>query len=251
MTRRQLLASLAAAPLCAARTWDDPAFPDWSRVHIDELLTDSPWARQKSIPYVHHPRPRSNKEEFSFSQISLPGGIGFPRRGGTSPGTGSTWPRSGGGRTQPASTSTGIHTEANLTMRWSTALPVRQAMVLSEFGKARFQDPKAREILDRQPSTYIIDIAGFPAILFTNAKALEVDLAKSARLYVRGHKALAPKSVDVPEHGNHLSATLEFPRWETLSENDGAVEFTAHTGTLKIELPFKLKPMVYRGNLEL
>jgi hypothetical protein len=238
MTRREFLVSAAAAPLFAGREWEDPAFPDWSRAHIDRVLSDSPWARQKTVPFVHPERDSDRSNEFSFSQITLPGGIGFPRRGGNSSG-------------YPLPTSRGVRTEAYLTVRWSTALPVRQALVLVEFGKGGFQDPRAQETLAAQPQDYVLDIAGFPAILFSrHAKQLESDLSKTARLYLRGRKALAPTSVGVPEHGNHLAATLRFPRWADVDES-GTVEFTAQTGTMKIEVPFKLKPMVYRGRLEI
>lgn len=255
MTRRELLAAFAASPLLASQVWDDPAFPDWSRAHIDKVLTDSPWAHQKTIPFVHQPREREPEKEFSFSQIGLPGGIGFPRRGGGTSIPGGTWPggagRGGSGR-GGSQTSSGIHTEAYLTVRWSSALPVRQALVLTEFGKGGFQDPKAKELLERAPSQYVVDVSGFPAILFSrNIKALEADLAKNTRIYLKGRKPLAPLSVEVPEQGMHLSATLQFPRWKDVSDDEGTVEFTSRAGTMKIEIPFKLKPMVYQRHLEM
>lgn len=256
MTRRELLAAWAAAPLLA-QEWDQPVFPDWPRAHIDKVLTDSPWAHQKTVSFIQPVRERDPEKEFSFSQIGLPGGIGLPRRGG-SPLPGGTWPGgsgrgtgsgSGRGGSQPSG---GFRTEAYLTVRWSSALPVRQALVLTEFGKRGFQDPKAQEILDAVPNQYVVDVAGFPAILFSrNVKTLEADLAKTARLYLKGRKPLSPLAVEVPEQGMHLSANLRFPRWDNLTESEGTVEFTAQPGTLKIQVPFKLKPMNYRGKLEM
>lgn len=253
MTRRELLAAFAAGPLFGAQNWDQPVFPDWPRTHIDKVLTDSPWAHQKTVPFIHQPRERERdpEKEFSFSQISLPGGIGFPRRGGGTPGSGTGWP-GGSGRGGGSQPSAGVRTEAYLTVRWSSALPVRQALVLTEFGKGGFQDPKAQELLSRDPSHYVIDMPGLPAILFSrNVKALETDLAKNTRIYLRGRKPLAPVSVELPEHGMHLAATMRFPRWEGVNEEEGTVEFTSKAGPMKIEVPFKLRPMLYRGRLEM
>ena len=49
----------------------------------------------------------------------------------------------------------------------------------------------------------------------------------------------------------HLSAAFRFPRFENLIENEGTLVFYAEAGTMKIEQPFQLKSMVYRGRLEL
>ncbi len=253
MTRRELFATFAASPALWAQTWDQPVFPDWPRTHIDKVLTDSPWAHQKTVPFIHQPRERERdpEKEFSFSQIGLPGGIGFPRRGGGPSSPGGGWP-GGTGRGGGSQPSAGVRTEAYLTVRWSSALPVRQALVLTEFGKGGYQDPKAQETLSRAPEQYVIDLSGLPAILFSrNVKALETDLAKNTRIYLRGRKPLAPVSVDLPEHGMHLAATLRFSRWESVSEDEGMVEFTSKAGPMKIEVPFKLKPMMYRGRLEM
>ena len=57
--------------------------------------------------------------------------------------------------------------------------------------------------------------------------------------------------MQVPEHGMHLMATLRFPRFENITAEDGVVQFSAEAGPARIECPFKLKAMIYRGRLEL
>ena len=55
----------------------------------------------------------------------------------------------------------------------------------------------------------------------------------------------------MPEHGTHLLGGDPFHRVSEITEDSGVLEFSAQTGAIKIEPKFKLKPMVYRGRLEL
>ena len=83
------------------------------------------------------------------------------------------------------------------------------------------------------------------------ASALAEDLRKSARLTIKGSAPVPAKAAEVPEHGMHLVAAIHFPRFVDLPAADGVLQFSASSGTIRIEQPFKLKQMVYRGRLEL
>lgn len=237
MHRRVFLASITGAAF--AKNWDQPAYPNWSREFVDKMLTDSPWAHPLTAPFI---LPNAAPFQSSFSQIGLPGGIGLPRI----PGVG--LPR-GSDRRFPiptgrgdGRTSTGVKTEAYLIIRWSSALPIRQALAIEE--RTGEVAPPSKD--------YLIHIAGIPTVLASESTApIEKKLLKTATLSIRGRRSLHATNVEIPEHGTHLMATLHFPRFEDLTTTDGIIEIQAEAGPIKIQHQFKLKPMVYHGNLEL
>ena len=246
MTRRLFLTASSLTPL-AARNWDRATFPEWSESHVDKLLTDSPWARPLTLPFrfsAPATRPFAISE---FYQIGEP--LGFPKgwpTGGSSPNTGTRSPRIDDGNAPP------VATEIYLTTRWASALPMRQALALLEFGKSGLNSPRAVERLQTDPKEYVIEVAGFPVgMIPQGVRRFEAAMMASASLLVKGRKPLRPASASVPEHGNHLTATLRFPRLENLSEEDGLIELTAHAGPMDISQKFKLREMSYKGRLEL
>ena len=134
-----------------------------------------------------------------------------------------------------------VQTELNLTTRFSSALPIRQALSLVE------DTPAAPA-----PERYIVEVGSFlVTAVKQGAKKLEADFARSARLSVKGRKPLAPVEVFVPEHGMYLSAKLEFPRYENLSADEGSIEFHAESSPFVIKQSFPLRRMMYQGALEL
>lgn len=245
MTRRLLLGMM---PLAAAwaRSWERPAFPNWDADFIDEMLTDSPWARPLTVKFPWQPAPRHQPLLTGFLQLA--GDIPLP---GRIPGGG----RTTGGGPRPDSRPSGpvqpVQTEMYLTVRFSSALPIRQALALMEFGRSGLDDPRAVQLLNAEPEECVVEVAGFPTISMNRgAAALAEDLRKSARLTVKGSEPVAAKTAEVPEHGMHLVATLRFPRLGDLPVSEGVLQFSASSGTIRIEQPFKLKQMVYRGRLE-
>jgi hypothetical protein len=99
---------------------------------------------------------------------------------------------------------------------------------------------------------YVIDIFGLPAILLHRETArLERDLEKTAKLLVNGRSAVSAKSVRVPGHGMHLSATLRFPRFDHLGKEHDKIEFAGEAAGMKIAQAFRLNEMTYHGVLEL
>jgi len=240
MTRRFFLSSSALA----ARGWDR-AFPDWSDEYLDKLLTDSPWARPSTLPFRFSAPARRHFGVSNFEQIGEP--LGLPKG----------WPT---GTNAPASRTPRIddtnappvQTEIYLTTRWSSALPMRQALALHQFGRAGLQSPRALELLQGAESEYVLDIAGFPAgMIPQGVRRFEAQLLESATILIKSRKALRATAASVPEHGNHLVATLRFPRYDTVSDSDGLIEFAAIAGPMDIRQRFKLRDMNYKGRLEL
>jgi hypothetical protein len=263
-TRRVFLLTLPFAHLVLSKSWDTPAFPSWSPTFIDKLITDSPWAKQSTVRVdLDTVRGTSGLTTSSFSQLELPTGIGFPRGGSGIPGVG--WPRGGGGATPgnrmppiggPSSGGGGRNSGATgeifLTTRWASALPIRQAQTLQQFGRGRLETPEAADRLNTQPEDYVLEIAGFPAtIVRERAAKFAAELKDTARLTVLGRKPLAATASNMPEPGMHLMATLSFPRFEHLAQHEGSIEFSATIRGMQLRQRFKLGEMVYGDRLEL
>lgn len=246
MTRRFFFAAGSLAPL-VARNWDRATFPEWSGDYIDKLLTDSPWARPLTLPFRFSAPAKRPFVVSEFDQIGEPLGLpkGWPS-GGSSPATGNRSPRIDGGSAPP------VQTEIYLTTRWASALPMRQAMALHQFGRSGLNSAKAAELLQGNPNEYVLEVAGFPTgMVPQGVRRFEAELLASATLLVKGRKSLRATAASVPEHGNHLIATLRFPRFENLSENDGLIELAAQAGPMDLHQKYKLREMNYKGRLEL
>jgi len=145
----------------------------------------------------------------------------------------------------------GAMTEVYLTMRWSSALPVRQALALERWGRDGLQSAAAVEWLEANQPDYVLEIFGFPATLYhRQSERVEKQIAETAGLYVRGQVAVRAKEVRVPEHGMHMSATVRFPRALTADLGD-EVEFIGKAGPAELREKFKLKNMRYEGRIEM
>jgi hypothetical protein len=249
---RRIPLALCLLPLAlGASRWEEVRFPGWSETLVDKMLTDSPWAhpwRGTAIQPVNTQRLTSSWAQ--IGGIGLPSqipGVGWPRTPGSRT-PGSRMPAPGGGSRGPGQGSTAVRLGVDLIIRWDSALPVRQAMALQEFGKGGLDQPRAAELLSRQPEEFVIELAGLPYAI-VNAD-FERDLGK-AKLILPSGKALSPVSVTVPAFGAMVNATLKFPRVSNFEASDGKIELFVHAGTLRIEEKFKVRAMTYDGRLEL
>lgn len=200
VSRRLFLVHLGGAIAALSRSREGASFPDWPAARVDQILTDSPWAKESTVGFHH----------------------------------------------------SGVRTEIFLTIRWASALPVRQAARLAEFGIAGLKEEKAVEQLKQNDTEFIVEIAGFPTTLLKYiSKDFERDLMRSAKILIPGRDVISATAVEIPEHGMHRMAAIHFPRVKDLDANDGSIEVRASSGPLSIHQRFKLKEMVYEGRLEL
>jgi hypothetical protein len=132
----------------------------------------------------------------------------------------------------------------DLIVRWASALPVRRALALQEFGRDGLDDPKAVAMLAEEPGHFVIEIAGFPPMM--NGPELEQDLKKTELLLPRRRPA-KPVSVEV----TYVTARLTFERAESLDPRSGVAGLNLGSPYLPIEEEFKLQSMTYEGRLEL
>lgn len=142
------------------------------------------------------------------------------------------------------------HNEFCLTVRWSTALPVRQALALRRWSRSGIGSPEAVEFLSREEPECLLEILSLPRQMAPRGtRRLEAELLQTAGLRVAG-SVICPVAAYVPKGRENLSAELRFSRSD-LRADGGALEFAAAAGPARIQQTFRGKAMVYRGRLEL
>ena len=162
------------------------------------------------------------------------GGIGMGGMGGRGGGGG----RSGGG--QRSSTTPGKAPE--LTVRWESALPIREAELKSG-------DTSAPAI---DEDHFAIVVLGVPRRMTdSDEKKLASEVKKHALLKREGKKDFKPSDVQVLQREDGPVFIFLFPRSTEITKADGRIEFDAQIGPLKLIEPFNVEEMVYDGKLEL
>jgi hypothetical protein len=223
---------LPFASAAFASRWDEAKFPEWDQKFIDRMVSDSPWARPwKGTAVLPVPDKRMVS---SFAQIGIPG-VGWPRG-----------PRTGGPAATQDTTIPVLRVGVDLIVRWATALPVRRALALQEFGRDGLANTRAIQMLTEEPDEIVLDLAGIPHALV--GQELERNLAK-AKLTASNRRPLNPLSVEVPTMGAQVTAKLRFVRFENL-DPEGTIEIVI-PGALPISERFKLRSMVYEGRIAL
>lgn len=244
LTRRVFLGSLAAAS-AAAEFWEKHSFPDWTTREVDEMLTDSPWAKSFTLRFELGAPPARQ-----YSDIGLPRSIQWPGGGGGWPGGGNRIPApgQGGGRNTGAS----VGAESYLTMRWSSALPIRQALLLDEHGSADRIPADALASLDEPQTNYVVEIFGLPAqVVHIGREEMEDALLSSAQITLHRRSPIRAVGVYAPPQGNYRSLTLRFPRTDPITLEADQAEVFAAAGPFDFRQKFSLEQMLYGGALEL
>jgi hypothetical protein len=245
MNRRAFLVLLSAGAARAAPFWESHKYPNWSDRELDAILTDSPWAKLLRVTFLLDERPR--RQAVSFSDVGLPPGVGLPGRIPGWPG-GTRFPRPGSDR-RPGGA--GARAEAFLTLRWSSALPIRQALLLVST-RRNLPPPESEALLEQEPQEYLLELFGLPAQAAPPSTAeWAAALERSAALVRKGGRPIPARSVEIPPYGNHLAIQFRFPRTDPITLQDRQVEFFAAGGPFEFRQVFKLAPMVYEGRLAL
>jgi hypothetical protein len=223
LSRRAGLKLMAASPfllvsgrLPAAKSdfWNGEDPSQWSGAEIQELLTDSPWAKPVTTEVKEYVPPSSG------------GGIGGGHRGGGG--------RLGGtrssGRTSPNSPKFSGY------VRWVSAKPMLLAM--------KFQLPA--DFAEH----YVIGVAGLPVISghdAANSDSLE-PLKETTYLQVKGQESVQPGIIreDPKDTSTVLFGFLS--QLLDLSKSK-VVTFSSAIGPLSVKARFELAHMKYRGEL--
>ena len=248
---------VAALALWAADVWVKP-YTDWNDKDIQKIMTDSPWAKKVSV---------------ACEGMGGGGGGGGSRGGRTSgpqgpsadPGTdgeggggggGGRGGRGGGGGGGGADTGGGGGgvPEAELTIRWQSALTIQQALVKAKFGAEAATSPDALKQLQPQDDYYVIWVAGLPG----SARPGD-DVGKKAILQLTTLSAKDKDSIMATDvvfntpggQGRVTDAHFLFMRKVAFTPDDKEVEFATKFGKNAVKTRFTLKNMVVNGKLGL
>jgi hypothetical protein len=231
----------ATIVLCAGELWSRKNYTEWSAEDVNRVLTHSPWVRQVNALLSTAPR------EVDRSVIPPPG-ASTNNMGGTRGVTDGRWD---GGVGSPADDS---GPKLPVTIRWDTALPVREALIRSRSGDHLSSSEDARHHLDdslnKPEKDYIITVTG----LLTNDQArdrerVRKELMGAAKLIRTGKPPVRAENVALDASAGAIQVL--FPRTEPISLADKEVTFQMQFGSMRVEKRFRLKAMIYKGKLEL
>jgi hypothetical protein len=225
--------------LAADSAWKDKQVPEWSEDDAKQLLADSPWVKSvtpaltKGSQSSSNPGMNRGNVGFGIPGLGYPGG-GMGRRGGMGqrPPNNNTDPNSDPNQKLPM-----------LTLRWESAMPVREAEL-----KAR--DVNAPTLED--DAHYAIAVYGVP-VTMTNgdSKKLADDCKKNAALKREDKKDMKPSSVQVLRREDGPVVVFLFPRTKEITKDDRRIEFDAQIGKLTLTESFYLEDMTFQGKVEL
>jgi len=213
----------AASNVWAKDFWNDKKPGDWTNDEIQQFLTKSPWAKDASI----------------FDSASHKGVSTAPFAGGV---YGPTYDSPDGKSLPSVRGAKGWRA----TVRWDSALPVREAMKTAK-------SPDANK-------NYIIALVGdIPGVSVPAdddepaERERKLDILKEGTRLDRRDDPLQLQRVKIsPRTPLSPAGTLYyFSREFPLTPEDKQVTFVTKVGPLEVKCKFTLRDMLYRGNLEL
>ncbi len=250
ISRARMLCILGLSPLLALAGdfWSKP-YTEWTPEDVIRMLSNSPWAQEATAQTRMDRGDRGQRSGRGGGMgggggMGRVGGINGPMGGGGPLGTGNGGGGMGGGRgSGRGDDNTGGPVrmpDVRTTVRWESALPVRQAL-------AKRMDA---ELTEESPS-YIIAVAGLPRRSRTDEddpdRLEQIRIATT--LSAKGRSGLAPQKLELAKDGSTL--LFVFRRDEPFSLDDKEVEFVTKMGPMELKRKFKLKDMVYQGKLAL
>jgi hypothetical protein len=218
-----LLAVVPAAAFAPKEFWNEKKPSDWTDAEIHQLLNQSPWAKESSI-----------------SDTTRRGSLGAPAAGNEAGVAGVNVGERRGARsastTRTETASTGPQLTWKATVRWESALPVREALHPGAPGEL--------------PEDYILNVFGeVPGADPDSGFAI---LKENTTLEHKGDRIKLNRIEPAPGNNVAEAGTLfYFSRLPALKLEDKEAIFTTKLGPLKVKCKFTLRDMLYRGNLEL
>lgn len=249
-------AALCSLTLFAAQPWNkDPS--KWKVEDARHILLDSPWAQAANASFG---------PELSPDDIAPPPLPGAAEAGiaGSKPNSGSNW--DGG----PGRDTSGRTPTLEVTVRWDSALPVREAIL-----KLPASDRVEGDLYTAAQAAkdYIITVTGLvPAGRYASAGTLQTTSSSSSddndpgwkvqdpepllegvmgtsRLTPRDGAPIRPEDVKLDAATGALH--LFFPRSAAISASAKDVTFFTQFGSMHVTRKFRPGDMIYAGRLEL
>jgi len=221
---RIVLFALSAILLKAAdQDWKDKQYPEWTEDDAKEVMKDSPWAKTVVGTIVK-----------ASDVVHRSGGItahlpGMSRRRDTSSQTGGN---AGSSSSQPPT----------LTLRWESALPMREAELKAhDIGAPSLED-----------GYYAIAVYGIPrGMVKDDSKELADEFKKQAIIKREGKKDTKPSSVEILLRDDGPVVLYLFPKSAEFNWRDHRIEFDGQVDKLKFSQSFSTDEMRFHGTLEL
>jgi hypothetical protein len=215
-------------PLHSEHPWQSRPYADWTEREARQVLADSPWSKQTAArlstpPGVSAPGDRRSLGDGIHGSVG--GTIGTY-------GTRGVDAEVGGATREPAPAAI----SSTVTVRWESALPVRQAEL-----KLRQEAQPAGE------PVYVIAILGLPREI---AIYTPQEFRSRAVLKIKGKKRIAADDVKIVTSDDKPVVLLFFPKTTEITPAAKEVELTMN-GVLELRQKFVLKEMIYLGNPEL
>ena len=217
-----ILALVLSSVCFAADLWETTPFTGWTSETMQVLLGASPWAGEATVTRVRTPAP---------------------------------------GTPAPLT--------EKAVVTWTTALPMRQALVREAVGLNGSVPKDAEAYLSATPNTYIValKIFGAPTSASYAAQAQAVQketflirtdgrnpldaITVEGRALDSSGRILADPAAAQSVDGGATVFVFQFSRGLALTMLDREVEFVTKVGSLNIKKKFKMKDMVYKGELAL
>ncbi len=247
---------VAGTVLSAADFWEERDFTTWTEEDIVKMLADSPWAKEVGVRTGKLTASTTAKDaaEAGNDQATLhkaqAGAVNTENDYGQGPG--GLRSNIGDGRL-----TRGAGRQANalaLNIAWRSALPFKQAVVRKALaeegigGDARIP-AEQQQFLDQAEDYYVVSISGFPAR--SGAWFREDALMASTSLVRKNARPLFPENIEVFLYNGSLSMLIYFSKDDPITLADKDVEFISTVVDIEIKKKFKLKDMVFGGELVL
>ena len=213
---------LTGVALVAADFWVEKDFTTWSDKEIQKMLTDSPWAKQVRI-IVSGSLTEGPAAQIVVPEIPECGGEQFDRIQRT-----------------------------KVTITWSSALPIKQALIRQAIGLDAPIPAEGQQVLDRAEPFYVVTVSELPRAFAWLAGM--GDALKSETMLKRKDKApIAPVDVRLFQVAQTQSLTImfQFPKTDAITLGDKDVELVTKLGPDEIKKKFKLADMVFADQLAL
>ncbi len=235
-----LLIPILVVPALAGDGWKKSSFPDWSNDAVIDLVTDSPWAKPETVKLAW-----KQQETRPFNPLDVPGinrsptaQPGMIQGGSPVGGIGAAKPKTPG--------------EADILIRWASALPIRQAKALYRQRDEKLPVSKATEFIAPRGGGYVLEIHGVPAEVAHQGPETVADIARqSVYLKTKSGRTLRPQRSEAHVNGLTLTILVYFSDADPIRLEDKEVEAIGDIQIFKFHRRFPLAPMVYLGRLEI
>ena len=222
-------------------SWKDKQIPEWTEDDAKQLLADSPWARKTTVAVDKTAEKKSPVKVGRHGGWGI-AGMGLGRHGGSHASSEDAKSTDSGNSSSSNGASTVPDAPLVVTLRWASALPIREAELKARDTRAPMVDE----------AHYAIEIYGLPRKQVKDDSPKLADLLKANAAIRRTAKEdLKPSSVEIILRDDGPVVVYLFPRKSEINWRDHEISFEAQVGNLKIKQAFQADDMKFHGTLEL